>query len=587
MNDKLIPFLKSMWENTISPTVKNAWSKNKQNTDDIIRAIKEKENSDEVSVNNLDELVNPIIEAQNATTEAIKQIKGTDDRKEVEVSLKGVSVVAIKGDTGEKGEDGKDGKDGQDGYTPKKFKDYFTKEEIDQIIKKVQKSIRIPKDGEDGYTPIAGVNYPSYAQIKKQIEELVALFPTPKDGFTPDHEWNEEKTQIRFKNADGWGEWSAVLKGENGKVVGYGGGGANTFLELNDTPQFYTGQAGKFIKVKSTENGLEFGSGDGVGDTLSPATNTDSYIPQWNGADSKTLKNGLAVPAGGLAGLTALGEKLDISSTTYALLAGRTGGQTLVGGSGVTDILKLQGTAGNGTLTSAAIQLKVGNNGATTAMTVLNNGNVGIGTGSPAVKLDVYENNTGSYPNAAGAHFTNTYVSGRTDLVVANSTGETGVYSVFGASFAAPYANNTQMGASKSLFLNSDAQVASGGTSYIGFITSGYGAANEKMRITSTGNVGIGTTTPTAKLQIKGAGTGTGLGLLVTNSAGTARLTVRDDGAFAFKGGTVGVAQTGYTTFGNLSTDRTCDANSTTVEELADILGTLIEDLKSKGLISA
>jgi hypothetical protein len=37
------------------------------------------------------------------------------------------------------------------------------------------------------------------------------------------------------------------------------------------------------------------GSGGGLGDTISPATNTDSYVPQWDGADSKTLKNGLAV----------------------------------------------------------------------------------------------------------------------------------------------------------------------------------------------------------------------------------------------------------------------------------------------------
>jgi hypothetical protein len=44
---------------------------------------------------------------------------------------------------------------------------------------------------------------------------------------------------------------------------------------------------------------------------------------------------------------------------------------------------------------------------------------------------------------------------------------------------------------------------------------------------------------------------------------------------------------TGYTTFSNLNADRTCDADSTTVDELADILGTLIEDLKSTGLIAA
>jgi hypothetical protein len=35
-------------------------------------------------------------------------------------------------------------------------------------------------------------------------------------------------------------------------------------------------------------------SGEGSGDVISPANNTDSYIPQWDGADSKTLKNGLS-----------------------------------------------------------------------------------------------------------------------------------------------------------------------------------------------------------------------------------------------------------------------------------------------------
>ena len=74
---------------------------------------------------------------------------------------------------------------------------------------------------------------------------------------------------------------------------------------------------------------------------------------------------------------------------------------------------------------------------------------------------------------------------------------------------------------------------------------------------------------------------------MVENSSGTDNFTIRDDGGFAFRGGTVGVAQTGYTTFTNLTTDRTCNANATTVEELADILGTLIEDLKTKGIISA
>jgi hypothetical protein len=104
-----------------------------------------------------------------------------------------------------------------------------------------------------------------------------------------------------------------------------------------------------------------------------------------------------------------------------------------------------------------------------------------------------------------------------------------------------------------------------------------------------SGAFGIRNSAPTSTtaLTVRGQGTSTNNTLLVENSGGTARFTVRDDGGYAFAGGTVGAAQTGYTTFTNLTTDRTCDANATTVEELADILGTLIVDLKTKGIIAA
>jgi hypothetical protein len=111
----------------------------------------------------------------------------------------------------------------------------------------------------------------------------------------------------------------------------------------------------------------------------------------------------------------------------------------------------------------------------------------------------------------------------------------------------------------------------------------------ERFTMLGSGSVGIMNSAPTSttSLTVRGQGTGTNNTLLVENSGGTARFTVRDDGGYAFAGGTVGVAQTGYTTFTNLTTDRTCDANATTVEELADILGTLIVDLKTKGIIAA
>lgn len=56
---------------------------------------------------------------------------------------------------------------------------------------------------------------------------------------------------------------------------------------------------------------------------------------------------------------------------------------------------------------------------------------------------------------------------------------------------------------------------------------------------------------------------------------------------FAFLGATPTALDTGWTAFANLLTDRTLDADATTVAELADVLGTLIERLKDKNIISA
>jgi hypothetical protein len=38
------------------------------------------------------------------------------------------------------------------------------------------------------------------------------------------------------------------------------------FIDLEDVPSTYTGQAGKVVKVKATEDGLEFGVGVGISD---------------------------------------------------------------------------------------------------------------------------------------------------------------------------------------------------------------------------------------------------------------------------------------------------------------------------------
>lgn len=106
--------------------------------------------------------------------------------------------------------------------------------------------------------------------------------------------------------------------------------------------------------------------------------------------------------------------------------------------------------------------------------------------------------------------------------------------------------------------------------------------------VNHTGSTGAGTT-PRSNIRtvIRGASSASlNTSLRVENSSGTATFVIRDDGGFAFFGGSVGLAQTGWNPT-NVTTDRTFDANSTNIDELADVLGTLINDLKAKGIISS
>lgn len=57
-------------------------------------------------------------------------------------------------------------------------------------------------------------------------------------------------------------------------------------------------------------------------------------------------------------------------------------------------------------------------------------------------------------------------------------------------------------------------------------------------------------------------------------------------GGYGFNGESATAVQTGYTPT-NVTTTRSFDADSVTLDGLADVVGTLIEDLKTKGLISA
>lgn len=87
---------------------------------------------------------------------------------------------------------------------------------------------------------------------------------------------------------------------------------------------------------------------------------------------------------------------------------------------------------------------------------------------------------------------------------------------------------------------------------------------------------------------------------VVANESAFQKWEIKDDGVlseilrwegggglkFAFFGKSPTVLDTGWTAFANLVTDRTLDADATTVGEVADVLGTLIEKLKDKGILS-
>jgi len=80
-------------------------------------------------------------------------------------------------------------------------------------------------------------------------------------------------------------------------------------------------------------------------------------------------------------------------------------------------------------------------------------------------------------------------------------------------------------------------------------------------------------------IAVTGASSGTTPGIIWDLTS------TRINGLFGF-GLAPTAVQTGYTAFSNLTTRRTLDADSTTIDEIADFCGTLQADLRAKGIIS-
>ncbi|OGO26416.1 MAG: hypothetical protein A2136_05420 [Chloroflexi bacterium RBG_16_54_11] len=78
-----------------------------------------------------------------------------------------------------------------------------------------------------------------------------------------------------------------------------GGGGAGAFTDLSDVPPDYTSDGGKLVRVKTTEDGLEFISPpSGSGDVVGPSSAVNGNLAVFDGTTGKVIKDGGA-PGGG------------------------------------------------------------------------------------------------------------------------------------------------------------------------------------------------------------------------------------------------------------------------------------------------
>lgn len=112
------------------------------------------------------------------------------------------------------------------------------------------------------------------------------------------------------------------------------------------------------------------------------------------------------------------------------------------------------------------------------------------------------------------------------------------------------------------------------------------GSNASALIIDGAGNTGIGTgiTLPTTRLRIGSAASSSStFAVLISNAENTTLFSLRNDGAFAFRGGTVAIPST-YTVT-NPTVNRSINVTGITTGQVAQVLGTLISDLQARGIL--
>jgi hypothetical protein len=164
------------------------------------------------------------------------------------------------------------------------------------------------------------------------------------------------------------------------------------------------------------------------------------------------------------------------------------------------------------------------------------NARLGIGMNTPASSIDILINNSSPAYNSLNVKNTNT--SGKSSAFFLNNNNEGGSFATYGTTFGAvTFRNNFAVSGTKSVIFLTDGNLATGGTSPILFIIGGYDNTPQ-MTLNGSGRLLLGTTTDGGqRLQVQGDAYIRGSGatsatsaLSIQDSAGTAMLTVRNDG---------------------------------------------------------
>jgi len=134
-----------------------------------------------------------------------------------------------------------------------------------------------------------------------------------------------------------------------------------------------------------------------------------------------------------------------------------------------------------------------------TSFVILNNGYVGIGSTSPATKLTVHS----TAASADGITVGNNNSGGRSTVTVM-SNNATGYFNAYGSATSFGLGGNTAFGSNSGIIVFTNGNVSSGGTDSFSVRTGGYNTTQERLMVTSGGNIGIASSTPWRTLSVVG-----------------------------------------------------------------------------------